>query len=135
MKGFTLIELLIVVVIVGILTSIALPQYRKAVEKSRAAEAMTIGKTIIESQNRFLTAYPSQTPSRKGDLDVILSDGTWTSNSVFTTKNFTYTLSGSGVTIERTNGEFTITMNNMEYGGKSTCSGKICDSMQGLFKK
>ena len=52
-KGFTLIELLVVVLIIGILSSIALPQYTNAVEKARTSEALS----IIGSLKTGIDAY------------------------------------------------------------------------------
>ncbi len=73
-NGFTLLELIMVVIIIGVLASLAIPKMYIAVEKSRAAEAINIVSSYADSCKRFFLERGTwPTSGQINQLDIELS--------------------------------------------------------------
>jgi prepilin-type N-terminal cleavage/methylation domain-containing protein len=58
-EGFTLVEILIVVVIIGILATVAIPTYFSYVEKAYASDAKTQLKNILMNSELYIQQFGS----------------------------------------------------------------------------
>ncbi len=73
-SGFTLLELIIVVLVIGILASLALPRYIRIAEKGRMSEGKSILGGIRTAQLRY-SAEHGEFATAVGDLDVDFTPG------------------------------------------------------------
>ena len=62
-KGFTLIELILVVVIIGILASIAIPKFGNTKEKAYVAGMKADLRNLVTAQEAYFAEYVTYAPS------------------------------------------------------------------------
>lgn len=105
-KGFTLLELLVVVMILGILTSVAVPQYNRSVRRAEMMEGLSNGKTIYDSALRYKSVN-GVAPSTIDQLDVGFS-GSDSSAGSFVEGNFTYILNNNSITVQSNLGGYNL---------------------------
>ena len=124
-QGFTLAELMIVIVIVGILSAVAIPQFLRQTKKAVATEAVSQASAIA----KLAAAYNLETPIKSADATCATY-----MEIPQTSKKFTYSCSGSasefvvtasGAAGENSEGIKVVQSSNLDSGaiGKPAISG------------
>ena len=67
-EGFTLVELIVVVMMIGILSSIAIPQFMTAADKAKQKEATGIVAALVKAATAFQTEY-GDLPTTAGEIE------------------------------------------------------------------
>lgn len=116
-KAFTLTELLVVVIVLGVLASVAVPKFSRVLETRKTTEAEDIFAAVrTEQENRCLLGKTYQTDESKVQM-----------LSSVTGNNYQYNLTEQGITASSDKG---YQLKMLSYkDGSICCEGAYCDSL------
>ena len=99
-RGFTLLEILIVVIIVGIMATVAMPQFTKMIERAKEAEAMSNLSAVRAAQKVYALDNNGAYTDTIGDLFVELETSSDWDFTTATTGSGTATRNGGSATYD-----------------------------------
>lgn len=76
-KGFTLIELIVVIIVIGILATIAVPQYMRATERAKGGKARHALGVVASAEKMYRADRDTYTNAAAGNLNDSTSLGAY----------------------------------------------------------
>ena len=128
-KGFTLVELLVVMIIVGILATIAFPSYREYVARARRSDGQAALLDLASRLERFYSernTYQSATIGTGGSTDVLsrtTSSENWYTLSITSATANAYNLQATPVGAQATADTRCQSLTLNSLGAKGVASG------------
>jgi type IV pilus assembly protein PilA len=133
-RGFTLVELLVVIIIIGILAAVALPNFLNQSAKAKQSEA----KQNVGAINRIQGALRVQNTSFATTFDAVAIGSLASSSSTVVTNNYAYALTGTTdnatiVAQSRDTSLKSYTGGNLRYTNtqsQSVATSAVCETLQ-----
>ncbi len=104
-KGFTLIELMIVVAIIGILASVAVPQYQDYIARSKVGEVYTsasAAKTILADYHSLEGKMPAAGGTEETTIEALITASKYVSTAAYVPSSTDVDLAAITVTFNDT---------------------------------